>query len=463
MPFLSRFRSPQLMAMAACIAVSAASMAVATAALADTGAARNAPLEFKGRALVSISDADMVASAYVDGLLGAREGRDALSVIALRNGDRAIDVRQLKAAEVEVSNSVAGSPRAVSVSPDGRMAFVAESFKQATPAMQRFPELQPGTFVTSVDISNLQAPRVAQRLEVGTRLETVEINPAGDMLAVGLHPRDGRGVAFVPVRGGQMGAPTYTLLPGVDKDTRIAHVSWHPSGNFIAAALCDVGRIVFARVVRQGDTVALQPWGNPMLVGKYPFKVMWAPDGRHVLTNNLQWGPDVVGFWAEAPRGNVVSVRFAEQSTTNAQGATVVPHAIVGTAEVGVSPEGIAISPDGRLVVTTNLERSYLPYADRRITWHSSLSLLTFNPANGQLARVQEFFYDGILPEAAVFDASGRYLAVVNFDHFDDSRTGGSVDFWRVDSDPLNPRPVLVQTTHRVPVARGPHSIVLVP
>jgi DNA-binding beta-propeller fold protein YncE len=434
-----------------------------TLALAQPQPVRNAPFDFKGRALVSISDTDMLASAYVDGQLGPREGRDTLSVIPLVSGGQPLDVRALRAYETEVSNSVAGSPRAVSVSPDGRMAFVAESFRQATPAMQRFAELQPGTTVTAVDISNPQAPRVTQRLEIGTRLETVEINAAGDMLAVGLHPRDGRGVAFVPVRGREMGTPIYTLLPGIDKDTRIAHVSWHPSGNFIAAALCDVGRIVFARVVRQGDSVTLQPWGNPLLVGKYPFKVMWTPDGRHVLANNLQWGPDVTGFWAEAPRGSVVSVRFAEQSATNPQGATVVPHAIVSVADTGVSPEGIAISPDGRLVVTTNLERSYLPYGDRRITWHSSLTLLTFNTANGQLARSGEFLYDGILPEAAVFDASGRYLAVVNFDHFDDSRAGGSVDFWRVDSDPLNPRPVLVQTNHRVTVARGPHSIVLVP
>ena len=42
---------------------------------------RAAPMDFQGRYLVSISDADMVASAYVNGFLGPREGHDALSVI----------------------------------------------------------------------------------------------------------------------------------------------------------------------------------------------------------------------------------------------------------------------------------------------------------------------------------------------------------------------------------------------
>lgn len=405
----------------------------------------------------------MVASAYIDGQLGPREGSDALSVIPLTDGTRALDVRALRAFETEVSNSVAGSPRAVAVTPDGRFAVVAETFKPATAGMRQFSELRPGTVLTLVSIGDATAPRVVQRLEVGARLETAEINPAGDLLAVGLHPSDGRGVAFVTLKGGELGAPAYAQFPGVDRHTRISHVSWHPSGEFVAASLCDVGRIVFARVQRAGDSVTLEPWGNSILVGKYPYKVTWAPDGRHVIANNLQWGPDVTGFWAEAPRGSVASVRFAAQSTTNVQGQMVVAHALVSVAETGVSPEGVAISPDGRLVVTTNLERSYLPYADRRITWHASLSLLTFNPQTGQLNHVREHLFDGILPEAAVFDASGRYLAVVTFDHFDDSRPGGSVDFWRVDSDPLNPRPALVQTPHRVQVARGPHSIVLVP
>ena len=40
-------------------------------------------LDFKGRLLISVSDADMVASAYSDGDLGPVDGEDALSVIPL--------------------------------------------------------------------------------------------------------------------------------------------------------------------------------------------------------------------------------------------------------------------------------------------------------------------------------------------------------------------------------------------
>lgn len=36
---------------------------------------------FEGQYLISVSDADMVASAYVDGQLGPKEGSDQLSII----------------------------------------------------------------------------------------------------------------------------------------------------------------------------------------------------------------------------------------------------------------------------------------------------------------------------------------------------------------------------------------------
>ena len=43
--------------------------------------AKLAPFDFRGRFLVSVSDADMLPSAYIDGRLGPVDGADALSVI----------------------------------------------------------------------------------------------------------------------------------------------------------------------------------------------------------------------------------------------------------------------------------------------------------------------------------------------------------------------------------------------
>jgi DNA-binding beta-propeller fold protein YncE len=423
---------------------------------ANTQAIRTAPPNFQGRMLVSISDADMVASAYVNQELGVREGQDALSLIALGG-----NVRQTQAIEVAgVSNSVAGPPSAITISPDGRWAFVVESFRPAIPAMRLFRELEQGTRLMAIDLSNPRHPRLHAQLNIGTRPETVEMNAKGDMLLVTLHPVDGRQLAFVAWSNGQFGKPSYTTLPQVGKEVRVSHVVWHPSGDYVAGALVDQGQVLFARVIRRDNSVALEPWGKRILVGKYPFKIMFTRDGQYLLTTNLQWGPDVNEFWTEAPRGSISAVRFAMESGQKGQPQ----HFLVSVAETGVSPEGIAISPDGMLVATTNLERSYLPYDDQRITWFSSLTLMQFDSKTGHLETLGDFLYDGILPEALTFDRSGQYLAVATYDHFDRSRKGGSIDFWRVvRNDWTHPTPRLVQTNDSVAVTRGVHSLVLVP
>jgi hypothetical protein len=65
---------------------------------------------FQSRAIVTISDADMLASAYVNGQLGPRSGQDVLTVTRV-----APDLSRFDSVSVPVSNSVAGPPTAVAV------------------------------------------------------------------------------------------------------------------------------------------------------------------------------------------------------------------------------------------------------------------------------------------------------------------------------------------------------------
>ncbi|MBD3886157.1 hypothetical protein IFO70_31165 [Phormidium tenue FACHB-886] len=421
---------------------------------------RAAPMDFQGRYLVSISDADMLASAYVNGQLGPREGQDALSVIPLGN-----HVRELQAYETEASNSVAGPPVAVAVTPDGRYALVVETFTPRPAGdwqNQRFADLQHGDRISVFDLSDPTRPTRVQEVAIAERPDSVSISRDGSLVAVAFHPQ-GAGtetpLAIIPFSNGQLGQPFYPTVPRLPRGQRLIHAEWHPTEDVLALVNEEEADVGFVRVVRQGSTIELQPWGNVVQIEKAPYMARFTPDGRHLIVNNLYWGADVEGRWSEAPRGSVVSIRLE----AGAQSDGSPRHALVSRAMTGVSPEGLAISPNGRYVVTTNLERSYLPYDDDRITWFSSLSLITLDPQTGQLHHVADYPFDGILPEAAAFDASSQYLAVVNYDHFDDQMQGGSIDFWRIAADPLNPQPQLVQTRYSVPVTRGAHSMVLVP
>ncbi|MGF1497579.1 MAG: hypothetical protein ACFB8W_12250 [Elainellaceae cyanobacterium] len=421
---------------------------------------RAAPMEFQGRYLVSISDADMLASAYVNGLLGPREGRDALSVIPL-NGH----VRNLQAYEVEASNSVAGPPVAVAVTPDGRYAIVVETFTPRPEGAwenQMFGDLQQGDRLQVFDLAEPTRPTLVQDMAIAERPDAVSINADGSWIAVTFNP-NGAGtetpLAIIPFSDGRLGEPSYPEVPTLPAGDRLIHAEWHPSRDVLALVNEDAAEVAFAEVSVEGVTASLQPWGNVVQVEKAPYMARFTPDGRHLIVNNLYWGADVEGLWNEAPRGSIASIRLE----AGAQPDGSPRHALVSRAMTGVSPEGLAISPNGQYVVTTNLERSYLPYDDDRITWFSSLSFFTLDLQTGQLTLVGDYPYDGILPEAAAFDASSQYLAVVNYDHFDDRIQGGSIDFWRIAADPLDPQPTLVQTRYSVPVTRGVHSLVLVP
>lgn len=415
-----------------------------------------APIDFQGRFLVSVSDADMVASAYVDGSLGPREGTDALSVIRLDG-----DPRTWTAVEVPASNSVAGPPAAVDLSPDGRWAFVVETFtpRPAEGEEHVFADLRVGGTLTVVDLADPSTPVVAQTLAVPARPDAVRMNAAGTLLAVSFNPDGGAGretpIGLFRFADGVLSEITTPALTGWPLDTgRLIDLDWHPTEDVLA--LIDEANSTL-RFVRVTEDLSLQPFGNVVDVERAPYRVEFTPDGDHVVLNALYWGPDIAGTWIEAPRGSVLTVRM------NAEGeGETARHAFVSRVQTGVSPEGLAVSPDGRWVATTNLERSYLPYGDPRITWYSSITLARLESTTGQLTDVGTFAYDGILPEAAVFDNAGRYLAVATYDHFDDRIRGGSIDVWRIQADPLDASAVqLVKTQVSVPVTRGAHSMAI--
>lgn len=420
----------------------------------------DAPLPFTGRALVILSDADMVASAYGNRLLGAREGEDMLSVIPLGPHPR-----DLKESQIPVSNSVAGPPAGLAVTPDGRYAIVAESFTprpNESRTDQTVADLKNGRTITVVDISDPSDPQVVQRIEGLERPNSVSINADGTFVAVSVDAQ-GAGtrtpLALYRFANGRLSEKPATLaIPGWTAGDALSHAEFHPRENMLALLNRTRDEMSFVRIETEAGTLSLAPYGNRVRVEKYPYMVRFTPDGRYAIANGLYWGTDVEGIWSEAPRGSVVSVRIDAGKAADGSPR----HALVSRAQTGVGPEGLVVSPDGTMVVTTNVERSFLSYNDPRQTFFSSITFIRLDPKSGVLTRVGDFAMDGILPESAAFDASSRSLAVLSFDHYNDRRPGGSVDFWRIAHDPLDPsRTELVRTEHSVTVQRGAHTMVL--
>ncbi len=435
-------------------------LAAASAAAVAVGAAAPAAPDvpgyfgFQGRYLAVLSDADMVASAYMDGQLGPREAgmRDTLSLIPLSHG-----AAGLRPVEVPVSNAVTAWPSNLAITPDGRFAFVTEVDEPPPAGATRREELRPGRQVSVVDLRDAAAPRVIQTVELQGRTHAATLTPDGRMLAVNVADNPQVDVYLFTVGvDGRLGEPTALKLPGATAFAR--HIEFSPDGRFIAATFPAQHEARFFRVGRAEDgRPALEAWGEPVVTGKFAGVGHWTPDGRHVLVTNLYWFGGAADLYVGAQASTITSIAF--DAAGDAAGR--VRHVVVGMAPVGASAEEFAISPDGRRVVSLNMENSFLAPGDERLTFFSSLTLLDFDPATGRLTPLHTLPFEGILPEGITFDASGRHLAVANFAQFNPQRAIAqtTVDFFRLVE---GPRPMLVQMDVRVPVMRGAHVVKLV-
>lgn len=348
-------------------------------------------------------------------------------------------------------------PSNLALTPDGRFGIVTELGAPAPQGAQRFEQLQPGRGLALVDLSNPGSPRVTQRQDLVATTVAAAIHPNGELAAVSL--RGGASeqrIAFMRIANGRLSAPVYLALPGATTDT--SHIEWHPSGRFLAATFGDTNQVRFYEVVgADGSNPTVRPWGEPVTTGLLPGVGYFTPDGRHFLVTNLYWGGSVADTFLGTQAGTVMTVHFDTEPSGQAP-----RHAIVSSAAVGGSPENFAISPAGDLVVALNMDQSYAPPNHPRFSPYSSLTLLALDKESGRLTAIGTYPFEGILPEGITFDASGRYLAVANFQLRNPQRGSAqtTIDYWEVVR--TGPVPSLVQLDFKTPVPRGAHIVKLV-
>lgn len=406
---------------------------------------------FKGRLLVAACDTDMLPSAYLGGPLGPEVGRDQLAVIRL---DRPLASES--AATVPVTNSVVGPPASVVVTPDGRYAIVIETKGPRPAGATKLSELPPGHALTVVDLADADHPRVVQKVEGFANPLSVSINQSGKLVVVAYAPTDQSGVpplAFYRFHDGRLSQPMTPAIPGYVRTEKLTSAHFHPLTDSLAIVYASPSKLAFLQVSEQDSTLSLSSLGNDVPLDQSSFTAIFTPDGRFILVNAML--PFV--------RGSVSSIRVGAASGPAEQADGKLHNYLVSRVQTGLFPEGLAVSPDGHWAVTSNLENSTFPLDDTRQGFFSSLSLIGINPGTGTLMRVGDFPFDGMLPEAPVFDDSSRFVAVTNFSQYRDPKGGGSIDFWRLAEDAFTPgRVELVKMVESVAVPRGPQSMAIV-
>lgn len=398
----------------------------------------------------------MVPSAYADGQLGPVWGSDAFSVLNF-DGRQAAPSHL---AHLPISNSVTGPPAAMATTPDGRYAITIETRGQRPPSGNdvKLAGLPQGRIITVIDLTNPKQPRPVQRLVGPARAISVSISADGQLVALAVHPDgDGRTAPLwlYRLKAGRLTGGLAQPVPGWQAGDELVHALFHPNRPVLALTNATSHQVRLFTLQPNGSAWQLQPWGNPVVLEPGILLTCFSPDGRYFFANGSPGGVD-----PKAPQpGVVLSVRLSAQASTSGEPV----HELVSRANTGHLPEGLAISPDGQVLVTVNLENTYLPVGTPERGRFASLSLFGVDPASGMLTSAGDYLFDGLLPESAVFDRSSRRLAVANYGRLDNLRANGSIDFWRVLSDPRDPRHLrLVKTAYSVPIQRGVHTLAIV-
>jgi hypothetical protein len=430
--------------------------------------------KFSANYIAAISDADMLATAYVTDQLGEKQplnAEDSLSIFL-----SPFNLLQRPVAKLTVSNSVTGAVAAIDKSDDGKFVYIIENnkpvnFNDAT----TLSGLGLGTRLTVLNMSNPTSPTVSSTSDNFLFPLSVSINKAGNMLAINeLKPQAGGQISLIPVNNGALGEKvsfTFASL-GVPVDPQVPaqrgrgllsnYAQWHPSGEYIAVNFQDrgnlqgQGEVRFFKVNKSENVITgLTPHGSEQITGKFPFSGRWSPNGKYYMTNDVYWGFDVPQFFITERQSTITVIEFDSSNTAK--------HKVIGKTETGTISEGIAINKEGTFMATANMRGSSLLPTAPLFTRASSVSLLKFNQNTGILTKVSELEIDGaILPEGIAFDNLSENIVITTFDNFMKENTNrlgkGSLDFIHISNSKVQPT---LQFQGRIFTGRGIHGLVI--
>jgi len=221
--------------------------------------------------------------------------------------------------EVEAPGSVVGPPFSVAITPDESLALVTSSQK-VDPADPT--KAIPDNRLSVIDL-RARPPVVVTTLETGKGPSGVSINRQGTLALVA--NRNGGSISIFTIEGKTV-APAGTLALG-DEKSGVSHVAISPDGRTALATRDGDDRISVLAI----DGAKVEYTKRDIFAGLRPYGVDIAKDGKIAVVANI-------------------GRSMGDADTVSVIDMEAKPPRVVETTTVGQTPEGIRISPDGKLV-----------------------------------------------------------------------------------------------------------------
>jgi YVTN family beta-propeller protein len=347
-------------------------LAVVVAALANAAPADS-------QVLIAGSDAKVTWNDQGKPVLRA-PGKDTLSLIDISDREKPRVV-----AGLALPNSVFGPPTNIAMTQDERLALVANSLEWAKDGEAW--TVNPDNKVYVIDLKAMP-PRIAATLEVGRQPSGIAINAAGTLALVA--NRVDASISVLAIAGGEV-----RVVDTVAMEDQVTHVAFTPDGTRALATKFAAHKV--ALLVVDGQKVTNLGYDVP--VGPWPYNVAVAPSGKIALTANT----------------GAAGVADGHADTVSVLDLEARPPRVIAHVTVGDAPEGLAISPTGKIAVAVLIKGSNAERSSWAFNRMGSVAVLEIAGPTGKLVRkIAEIRVRGI-PQGVAFSPDGGTIYVANF------------------------------------------------
>jgi DNA-binding beta-propeller fold protein YncE len=358
--------------------------------------------------------ADLIVSAQ-DGKFVRVEGRATFPEPAPPDSLVVIDASRfppvVKATvDAGLENTVQGPPQAVAITPDGKLAIVAAPTRYDRAEKKELFD----NFLQIVDLE-ASPPALIAKVDVGAHPNGLTINREGTLLLAAAH--DGT-VKVLTIDGKNVKLASQVKVG----EKRLSGISFTHDGKAAIVALRDENGAAVLSV--DGATVALTK--ERIATGVNPYAIDVSSDGRWAVIGNT-------GVARTVDDADVVTLVDVSKR----------PFRAVQQISVAATPEGVAISPDGRWIAVSSMAGSNLLASDPGRHKLGSVSLYAIG--DGTATKVSEL-PGGEAAQGVVFTQDSKTV-IVQFD------VEKALALYAVRDGKL------VDTGERIKLAAGPVSI----
>jgi len=306
-------------------------------------------------------------------------GKDSISIIDIGSDPLAPRV----IANLQLMNSIFGPPVNLAITPDERLAIVANSMTWVQEGSGWKPTPDNKLYVIDLKAS---PPKHIGTVEIGKQPSGLSINSRGDLALVA--NRADNSISVLSIAGNEV-----KLIDTVPMGEQVAHIVFTPDGKRALAVKFPGHKIAVLDV--SGPKVTYSKYDMP--VGQWPYNIDVSPNGKLAITADNDNGG--------SSDGHVDTVSIIDLEAT--------PPRVIDRVVVGDAPEGFAISPTGEIAVAILLNGSAgVP----KNAWFANKNgkVVVLRIDGKKVTRTQEIEVGG-LPEGVVFSADGRYICVGNY------------------------------------------------